>query len=149
KYVKTLTLAQVRTLDCGSTTLPEHPGQRPSPGARMPLLREVFDLVKRYRAYGVKLNIETKVEAGAPDETAPREQFVRVTAREIRRAHMLRQVTIQSFDWGALMRMREVEPRLPLVALDNHDFLEVGQPGKSPWLGGIDIDDFDGDPIRA
>jgi hypothetical protein len=62
---------------------------------------------------------------------------------------MLRQVTIESFDWGSLMRMRQVEPRLPLVALDNHDFLQVGQPGASPWLGGIDIDDFGGDPLKT
>ncbi|WP_328476082.1 glycerophosphodiester phosphodiesterase family protein [Actinoplanes sp. NBC_00393] len=149
KYVNTLSLAQVRTLDCGSKTLPDRPGQLAVPGARMPLLREVFALVKRYRADGVKLNVETKVEAGAPSETAPREQFVQVTAAEIRRTGLLRQVTIQSFDWGALMRMRQVEPRLPLVALTNYDFLQTGQPGASPWLGGIDIDDFGGDPIKA
>ena len=149
KYVNTLSLAQVRTLDCGSRTLADKPGQLAVPGARMPLLREVFALVKRYRANGVKLNVETKVEAGAPAETAPREQFVQVTAQEIRNAGLLRQVTVQSFDWGALRRMRQVEPRLPLVALTNFDFLQVGRPGASPWLGGLDIDDFGGDPIRA
>jgi hypothetical protein len=47
------------------------------------------------------------------------------------------------------MRMRQVEPRLSLVALTNVDFLQIGQPGKSPWLGGIDIDDFGGDPRKA
>ncbi|GAA2088614.1 glycerophosphodiester phosphodiesterase family protein [Actinomadura alba] len=149
KYINTLTLKQVRTMDCGSRTLSEFPAQRSAPGARMPLLSEVFDLVKRYRAHGVRLNVETKVEAGAPSETAPREQFVQVTSREIRRARILGQVTIQSFDWGALMRMRRVEPRLPIVALTNRDFLQTGQPGRSPWLGGIDIDDFGGDPITA
>ncbi|MEV7907688.1 glycerophosphodiester phosphodiesterase family protein [Streptomyces anulatus] len=149
KYVNTLTLAQVRTMDCGSLTLPEFPGQRPSPGAPMATLREVFDLVRRYRANDVTLNVETKVEAGAPQETAPRERFVRVTLEEIRRARMWRQVTIQSFDWGALMRVRQLEPRLPIVALTNRDFLQTGQPGASPWLGGIDIDDFGGDPLRA
>ncbi|WP_433337943.1 glycerophosphodiester phosphodiesterase family protein [Spirillospora sp. CA-294931] len=149
KYVNTLTLKQVRTMDCGTQTLSEYPGQKAAPGAKMPLLREVFGLVHRYRAYGVKLNIETKVEAGAPSETAPREQFVQVTAKEIRRARMRRQVTIQSFDWGALMRMRQVDRKLPLVALTNYDFLQTGQPGRSPWLGGIDIDDFGGDPLKA
>jgi len=150
KFIVNLTLAQVRTLDCGSQTLPQHPQQRPSPGARMPLLSEVFDLVGRYRAHKVTLNIETKVEAAAPHETAPREQFVQVVVREIRRARMLDQVTIQSFDWGALMRMREVEPRLPIIALTNgQPFLQVGQPGASPWLGGIDIDDFDGNLVAA
>ncbi len=149
KYIKHLTLAQVRQLDCGSQTLPGHPGQQVDPGARMPELRDVFELVQRYRAHSVKLNIETKVEAGAPDETAPREEFVQVVAAEVRRAKIARQVTIQSFDWGALMRMHEVAPELPIVALTNRDFLQVGQSGASPWLGGIDIDDFDGDLIRA
>ncbi|WP_246624364.1 glycerophosphodiester phosphodiesterase family protein, partial [Streptomonospora nanhaiensis] len=148
-YIKDLTLAQVRTLDCGSQTLPEYPGQRAAPGEPMPLLSEVFDLVHRYRAYGVGLNIETKVEAGAPHETAPREEFVQVVVAEIRRARLLRQATVQSFDWGALMRVREVEPRLPIVALTNRDFLQTGQPGASPWLGGLDIDDFGGDPVAA
>ncbi|GLZ75724.1 putative glycerophosphoryl diester phosphodiesterase precursor [Actinorhabdospora filicis] len=149
KYIKTLTLAQVKTLDCGSLAQPSFPGQETHPGERMPTLREVFDLVHRYRANKVMLNVETKVEAGAPEQTAPREQFVQVTAAEVRRAGLLRQVTVQSFDWGALMRMGQVEPRLPLVALTNYDFLQTGKPGASPWLGGIDIDDFGGDPIAA
>jgi glycerophosphoryl diester phosphodiesterase len=149
RYVNTLTLAQIRTLDCGSTTLTGFPGQQAVPGARMPLLREVFDLVKRYDADDVTLNVETKVEAGAPTETAPREQFVRVVAEQVRAAAMLRQVTVQSFDWGALELMRRTEPRLPIVALTNRDFLQTGQPGASPWLGGLDIDDFGGDPIAA
>lgn len=109
RFVNTLTLAQVRTLDCGSRTLPDKPGQLAVPGSRMPLLSEVFALVKRYGADRVKLNVETKVEAGAPSETAPREQFVRVTVAEIRAAGLLGQVTIQSFDWGALRLMRRVE----------------------------------------
>ncbi|MFB6718505.1 glycerophosphodiester phosphodiesterase family protein [Kribbella sp. NPDC056345] len=149
KYVNTLSLNQVKQLDCGSLTQPEHPAQQPDPGARMPELREVFALVHRYHANDVKLNIETKVEAGAPTETAPREQFVQVVAQEVRKARIARQVTIQSFDWGALMRMRQVAPELPLVALTNYDFLQTGQPGKSPWLGGIDIDDFGGDLVKA
>jgi glycerophosphoryl diester phosphodiesterase len=149
KYVHTLTLAQVKTLDCGSQTLDRYPGQQAYPGAQMPTLPQVFDLVHDYRARGVMLNVETKVEAGAPEETAPREQFVQVVAADVRRAQLLDQVTIQSFDWGALMRMREVEPRLPLIALTNYDFLQVGQPGASPWLGGIDIDDFGGSLVAA
>ncbi|WP_129668501.1 glycerophosphodiester phosphodiesterase family protein [Phytoactinopolyspora endophytica] len=149
KYIKDLTLEQVLTLDCGTQTLPDYPGQRPSPGEKMPLLSEVFDLVHEYRAYGVMLNIETKVEAGAPHETAPREEFVQVVVEEIRDARMLNQVTIQSFDWGALMRVREVEPKLPIVALTNYNFLEIDEPGASDWLGGIDIDDFDGNPLLA
>ena len=65
KYVKDLTLRQVRTLACDKP-LPEHPGQRVVPGARMPLLRQVFDLADCYGARKLRFNVETKVEAGAP-----------------------------------------------------------------------------------
>ena len=148
KYVKDLTLAQVRTLDC-SLPLADFPTQERVPGVQMPLLRQVFALVSCYRGERAWLNIETKVEAGAPHETAPREDFVQVTAREIRRWGLADRVTIQSFDWGTLMRWRQVMPRLPIVALTNGDFLQVGQPGASPWLGGIDVDDFGGSYVRA
>ncbi len=140
-FITNLTLAQVQTLDCGHP-LPDFPDQEVIEGARIPLLSEVFALVDCYRANNVWFNIETKVEAGAPLQTAPREDFVQVTAAEVRKADLLHRVTIQSFDWGALMRMREVEPRLPIVALTNRDFLQEGQGGASPWLGGLDYDDF-------
>lgn len=150
KYIKDLTLKQIRTMDCGSLSKPQYPGQVTSPGAKMLMLTEVFDLVKRYNAKKVWMNIETKVEAGAPHETAPREDFVRIVAREVREAGMLDRVSIQSFDWGSLMMMRELEPGLPIVALTNGpQFLQPGQPGASPWLGGIDIDDFGGDLVAA
>jgi glycerophosphoryl diester phosphodiesterase len=90
-------------LDCG-TRRPDDPRvdpvvdtQIPVPGARIVQLDEVFALVHKVGAsgdHGVRLNVETKIEAGAPGETAPREQFVQ-------------------------------------------------------WPGGIDIDDFAGDPVSA
>nr|BFF17258.1 hypothetical protein GCM10025730_07790 [Promicromonospora thailandica] len=70
-YIKDLTLAQVRTIDCGSLRQPQFPGQELHPGERMPLLTEVLDLVNRHRARQVTLNIETKVEAGAPSRPRP------------------------------------------------------------------------------
>lgn len=149
KYVKDLTLAQIKTLDCGYQQFPGYPQQEVVKGFRMVELKDVFALVKRYRADGVKLNIETKVEAGAPDQTAPRELFVRRVFEEIRRSGRERQVTVQSFDWGALRLMHQLAPKWPLVALTNFDFLQVGQPGASPWLGGLDADDFDGDFVRT
>ncbi|MFI9810779.1 glycerophosphodiester phosphodiesterase [Saccharothrix variisporea] len=145
KYVKDLTFAQVRTLDCGSRRWPQYPDQELSPGAKMPTLAEVFALAREYRAFQVKFNIETKVEAAAPHETAPREQFVEVTAREVRKSGFYRNVTIQSFDWGTLMLWRKAEPGLPLVALTQPEFLRPG----SPWTGGLDLADFGGSVVKA
>ncbi|WP_345493487.1 glycerophosphodiester phosphodiesterase family protein [Nocardia callitridis] len=145
KFIKDLTLAQVRTIDCGSKQLTEFPEQRTAPGARMPLLSEVFDLVHAYRAEDVRLNVETKVEADAPEQTAPQEQFVRTIVDEVRRAGLTSQVTIQSFAWSSLVLTHEIAPELELVALTSgQDVLQEGEPGASPWLGGLDIDDFSG-----
>ncbi|MFD6419730.1 glycerophosphodiester phosphodiesterase family protein [Streptomyces sp. NPDC060194] len=149
KYVKDLTLAQVKTMDCGFQQLPGYPEQEVVAGNRLAELKDVLALVKHYRAHHVKLNIETKVEAGAPEQTAPREVFVRRVFEEIRRSGIERQATVQSFDWGSLRLMHRLAPRYPLVALTNYDFLQVGQPGASPWLGGIDADDYGGDFVRA
>jgi glycerophosphoryl diester phosphodiesterase len=149
KYIKDLTLAEIKTMDCGYQQLPGFPEQEQIKGWHMAELKDVLNLVKAYHANQVKLNIETKVEAGSPDQTAPREQFVRRVYQEIHASGIERQVTIESFDWGALQLMHKLAPRWPLVALTNYDFLEVGKPGKSPWLGGIDADDYDGDFVKA
>ncbi len=150
KYIKNLSLAQVQTLDCGSKRLDVHPDQQTVPGASMPLLKEVLELVKQYQAHGLMLNIETKVEAGAPEETAPRDEFVRGVLAVIADSGIQNQVTIQSFDWGALMLVRDLAPDIPVVALTNgQSFLRCGEAGRSAWLGGLDMDDFDCDVVAA
>ena len=149
KYIKDLTLAEIKTMDCGYQQLPGFPEQEQIKGWRMAELKDVLNLVKAYHANQVKLNIETKVEAGAPEQTAPRGLFVRRVYEEIHASGIERQVTIESFDWGALQVMHKLAPTWPLVALTNYDFLEVGKPGASPWLGGVDADNYGGDFVKA
>jgi glycerophosphoryl diester phosphodiesterase len=149
KYIKDLTLAQIKTVDCGYQQLPGFPEQEVIHGHRMAELKDVLNLVKSYEANQITLNIETKVEAGAPEQTQPRDLFVRRVFEEIHASGIEDQVTIQSFDWGALQLMHQLAPRWPLVALTNYDFLQVGRPGASPWLGGIDADDYGGDFVKA
>jgi len=149
KFIKDLTLAQVKTLNCGYQQLPDHPRQEVVWGNRLAELRDVFAVVREHKAKRVMMNIETKVEAGAPEQTMERNLFVRTVYGEIRRSGLKKQVTVQSFDWGALKVMHSLDRSLPLVALTNYDFLQVGKPGASPWLGGIDADDFGGDFVGA
>lgn len=149
KYIKDLTVAQIRTLDCGSVQKPGYPEQRTHPGSAMMLLSEVFELVRAYATSEVRLTIEAKIEAAAPEQTAPRDTFVAAVLEVIAAAGMAGRVSIRSFDWGALRRVHELDPHLPLVALTNGDFLQVGRPGASPWTGGIDVDDFAGDGVAA
>ncbi|WP_109507970.1 glycerophosphodiester phosphodiesterase family protein [Nocardioides speluncae] len=149
QYLTRLTWAQVSTLDAGSLTQDAFPGQRSVPGARMPRLEEVFALLAARGADGVQVNVETKYEVLAPTETAPRERFVDVVTGLVRDAGLVDRVSVQSFDWGLLAMVREAEPGLRLNALTSGHYLEAGMPGASPWLGGLDIDEYDGNLVAA
>jgi glycerophosphoryl diester phosphodiesterase len=112
-------------------------------------LDEVFVLVAQRHADGVHVNVETKFDDVHPDEVAPRERFVDIVVDSVRRAGMVDRVSIQSFDWAVLDLVHVAEPRLALNVLTNTPYQEVGMPGASPWMDGIDIDDFAGDVAAA
>ncbi|MEB7504884.1 alkaline phosphatase [Arthrobacter koreensis] len=147
--VAELTLAQLKSLDCGFTQLPGYPEQQVVEGNRIAELKDVFALVRELRARSVGFNIETKVEdgrAGGPGMEA----LTRAVVREVKNSGMADRVTIQSFDWSALNLVGRLAPRLDRVALvDVPASLEIGQPGAAPILGGIDIDDYGGSAVKA
>jgi glycerophosphoryl diester phosphodiesterase len=66
----------------------------------------------------------------------------------VRDAGMESRTTIQSFDWRTLSVVRRIAPEIATVALTDQqtgdDTVQVGQRGPSPWLGGLDVDDFGG-----
>ena len=113
-----------------------------------PRLDDLVALLGEHRADEVRLNIETKFDVLHPDEGAPRERFVETVLGVLGTHDLLDRASIQSFDWAVLRLVRAAEPRLALNAITNTGYLEIDQPGASPWLGGIDIDDF-GDSVPA
>jgi glycerophosphoryl diester phosphodiesterase len=112
--------------------------------APIPSLHDLIDLLHEQHADEVGLNVETKFDVLHPDEDAPRERFVETVLSVLRESGMLDRASIQSFDWVVLRLVRADEPRIALNALARADSLEVDQPGASPWLAGLDIDDFQG-----
>jgi glycerophosphoryl diester phosphodiesterase len=60
---------------------------------------------------------------------------------------------ILSFDWRALARVQKISPEIPVIYLShvgvNLNNIKPGQPGPSPWMAGLDIDDFGGSIPRA
>jgi glycerophosphoryl diester phosphodiesterase len=108
----------------------------------IPTLADLLDLLTRREADAVGLNIETKFDVVHPDESAPRERFVETVLEVLEGRAALERSSIQSFDWAVLRLVRAAEPRLALNALTNTDKLEMNQAGASPWLAGLDIDDF-------
>lgn len=139
KLVHKLTLAQLRTLDCGRR-LDDFPHAEVVRGNKIATLPEVFALADSYRADAVRYNIETKVEADEPGASAEPQEFVDVILAAVRAAGKTERVEIQSFDWRTLPLVRRAEPSIPLVALYDEqtpgdpviDALAVGADTVSP-----------------
>lgn len=147
--VAELSLAQIKTLDCGFTQLKGYPEQDVVEGNRIAELKDVFQLVRDADAKKVSFNIETKVEDGKSGGEGM-VALTKAVVTEIYTAGMVGRSTVQSFDWSSLNLTKKIAPQLPLVALSSGDaWLEVGKPGASPNLGGIDIDTYGGSLAKA
>ena len=122
-------------------------------GERIPALAAVFDLAKKRGASDVRFNIETKISPVAANDTLPPAPFVRALIAEIRKAGLSHRVTIQSFDWRTLQIAQAEAPEIVTVYLSSQqgagDTVQAGKAGASPWLAGLDVDEFDGSVARA
>ena len=140
KLVRDLTLAQIRTLDCGKL-LSGYPNAEVVANNKIATLPDVFALTNSYRA-DVRYNIETKVEAEKPETSAPPQEFVDAILAAVRAAGKVDNVEIQSFDWRTLPMVRQAEPSIPLVALWD----ETTWVPDSPWTATVNPAVV-GDPI--
>ncbi len=155
--IRSLTLAELRRYDVGrlkprTLYAASFPEQRPVDGARIPPLAELFDFVKRAGADHVRLNIETKITPTSGGETPDPETFAAAVAKAVRDTGLVSRASIQSFDWRTLMAMKRIAPEIVRVCLTVEalifDTIKRGELGPSPWLAGLDIDDFGGSVPR-
>ncbi|GAA4223872.1 glycerophosphoryl diester phosphodiesterase [Streptosporangium album] len=139
-----LTLAQLRTLECG-IRLPRHPEDRfagtqtPMPNTRMPTLGAVLGLVDAYGADGVRLHVELKSDPTRPELSADPREFTEMVIAELDRHHRLGGAAILSFDWRILDIARSLSPATQRYALIERATMD------SAWLNGLRLEDFDGD----
>lgn len=149
--VRSLTLAELRGYDVGRINPLtryswQFPRQRPADGARIPMLAEVVALTAAAGDEEVRFNIETKLDPGRPELTPEPDAFARLVVEEVRRLGIEARTTVQSFDWRTLRAVQALAPDVPTVCLTVEqrwaDNLERGRPGASPWLAGLDRDDF-------
>jgi glycerophosphoryl diester phosphodiesterase len=152
KLIKDLTLAQIKTLDCGTrhppaANIPTDPfvgTQQAVPGTKMPTLDEVFALAERYGADKIQFDIETKLDPTLPGDTVDPDTFARAVIDVIRRHHAVDRSLLQTFDWRTLVVARHVEPRLRRVALAQAATIFPG----TPWTAGLTVtsaNPFDGE----
>ncbi|KAA8913038.1 glycerophosphoryl diester phosphodiesterase [Sphaerosporella brunnea] len=151
KLIHELTLEQVKTLDCGSLQLSAHKQAQLHPGAQIQTLEEVLELVKCYGDDKVEINLETKLDPTAPEETEPMSTYVDKLVPIPKKHSMDKRTYIQSFDWRTLIGIKKKFPETRTVALldDTTIAYEYQNVTGYPWLGGIDLGDFEGDYIKA
>lgn len=137
----------------GGKTAERFPEQIPVDGTPVPTLAEVLALAEVEGPDDLRFNIETKLSPLKPDDTADPETFAGAVVAVIRAAGMEDRAIVQSFDWRTLAVVKRIAPEIRtsyLTAERNWlNNVQVGRPDASPWLGGIDIDDFGGSVPQA
>ena len=156
--IKQLTLAQLKTYDVGrlkpgTRHAHRYPDQQPSDGARIPTLAEVISLLKANCSQSTRLWVEIKTDPEKADLNSPPQTVAEKVTALLRGQHCSARTCILSFDWRALVRVQIIAPEIPTVYLSHVgkwlDNIKPGQPGPSPWMAGLDIDDFGGSIPRA
>ena len=149
-----LTLEELKGFDVGrirpgSDYAARYPEQRPVDGAAVPTLAEVAELVRKAGNRAVRFNLETKLSPHAPGLTPEPEEFATAVVEAVEGAGIARRTTIQSFDWRTLQAVQALTPEITLACLTAEqswlDNVGRGRSGASPWTGGLDVDQFDGD----
>lgn len=129
--------------------------------AKIPTLEELMQLIQSYGDKNIVLNIETKsypdpASAGYKNNADPK-KFVEVFNNIVKKYDMEDRVVLQSFDWQTLIEMKKLNPNISTSALwqeqpswgRNSESLRRYEKKKSPWLGGLDIKDYQGNPVKA
>ena len=110
----------------------------------IPTLAEVFQLAKELGAEHLKFNIEVKTYPNSPERTIGIEEFVQLVLQVIGEFNVAERVTIQSFDWRTLRLVQQKAPQIRIACLTRAAYnLQPGRRGSSPWLDGLDYDEFD------
>ncbi|MGQ0655870.1 MAG: glycerophosphodiester phosphodiesterase [Betaproteobacteria bacterium] len=127
----------------GSEYAARFPHQKPLDTTRVPRLSEILKFKTRF-------NIETKIDAKAPDETLLPEPFARALIAEIRKAGVEKRTTIQSFDFRTLKVVEREAPEIETVYLTmgkTSDPAAVKAAGARNWSP--DYRDLDAAKVEA
>lgn len=106
--VRSLTLAQLLTFDCGARHRAIYPNQKAVPGTPMPTLTALLD---RYKSADALLFGEIKMPGAGEGEVDP-VAFAGQLEGQIRKAGLEERFILQSSDWRAIDAMHAINPRI-------------------------------------
>ena len=156
--IKKLTLATLKTYDVGrlkpgTRYSRRYPEQQPVDGERIPTLGEVISLVGATCDPTTQLWIEIKTNPEEPDFSPAPETVADAVVQLLNKRDFIGRARILSFDWRSLAQVQNIAPNIATVYLSLEgrrlNNIKPGQPGPSPWMAGLDIDDFSGSIPQA
>lgn len=151
--IQDLKLGDLKTYDVGrlkpgTRYSRRYPEQTPVDGERIPTIREVIRLYKKQCDTVTQLWIEIKTTPEKSDLTPPPEAVSEIVVKILREEKISDRARILSFDWRNLLHVQKIAPDISTVYLslegERLNNIKPGQPGASPWMAGLDIDDFSG-----
>jgi glycerophosphoryl diester phosphodiesterase len=156
--VKELTIAQLKTYDIGrlqpkTSYAARFPEQTPVDGERIPTFKEAIDLFKTSCSSATRLFVEIKTSPEEPEPALPPEAVSDRVVKMVRDEGIAKRTWILSFDWRNLVHIQKAAPELATVYLTivgpGLNNLQPNRAGASPWMAGLDIDDFNSSAPRA
>lgn len=167
-YIHDMTLEEIQSFNVGSIDesseyFDMHGRTQVQHQASIPTLRQLFELVRDSGNKDVRLSIEAKYWADPAggilyEKNYDKDLLLAEFKLLVDEFGFKDRVQLQSFDWDILTRMKSLDPNMKTVVLyseqeswDGSDSttLWLYKDEPSPWLGGLDIKDFDGNPVRA
>ena len=118
--IHSLTLKEIKQLDCGTLPHPGFPRQKQVPGTKVPLLTEVFGLIHKSphpNAAHVGVNIELKIDPEHAEKSVSPEELGAKVAKEVRASGLLERITVQSFDPRPLAVIKRIAPEIRIAFL--------------------------------
>lgn len=148
--IKSLTDEDLKAYDVGrwheeSEGARRFSGQLALDGVAIPALADVLRRVETLSGGRMRYNIELKTNPLraelSPDPVAAAQGLVAL----LDSLDLGERVVVQSFDWRALVEVERLRPEImtgfTTVEREGFDTLRRGEPGPSPWLAGLDLDD--------
>jgi glycerophosphoryl diester phosphodiesterase len=152
-----LSYAQLLSYDVGrlrpaSAYAARFPQQQAVDGERIPPLADVLNLVRTLGRGRVRVAIEVKTFPEQPQLTLAPEPFAQALKLDLQRTGTAALVAVMAFDWRVLRAVQRLMPQVATVALTEQqpgeDTVRIGASPPSPWLGGLDPEQFGGSIAR-
>ncbi len=167
-YINDMTLNDIKNVNVGnmdksSEYYEMHGKSQVEKDATIPSLKELFQLVKDSGDEAVKISVEAKTYPDQAlgviyEKSADKDKLLERFISLVKEFGFEKRVILQSFDWDVLVRMERKEPTIETIALYSEQpswgtpdatTLWLDKKETSPWLAGINIHDYNDNPVKA